>query len=307
MASSDDLQLLDPRALARLKGLGLRSGRVVDGLLQGIHRSPHHGSSIEFAEHKEYSPGDEVRHIDWRAYGRLDRYYVKKFEHETNLRTWSVLDTSASMGYGADGALTKLEYASVLVASLAFLLLRQQDAVGMVTVADDVKVSVPARGRMGHANHLVQVLEQLEPEGGTTLEAGLSRVVEGSRKRGLVFVFSDLFQSPDGIFRLLRQMVSRGHQVTLFHVLDGDELIFPFEEMTLFKGMESTRKLLVEPKLLRDAYMGRLAEFREDLQRRCFEARIERVEVDTRERPDQLLLRWLRQREAGLRQHAGAA
>lgn len=299
--------LLDPRALARLKGLHLRSRRVVDGLLQGIHRSPHHGSSIEFAEHKEYSPGDEIRHIDWKAYGRLDRYYVKKFEHETNLRVFSVLDTSASMGYGAEGTLTKLEYASVLVASLAFLLLRQQDAVGLVTVADDVELAVPARGRMGHLNHLASLLEGVRPGGGTALEAGLARVVDSTRKRGLVLVFTDFFTPLERPFELLRQMVSRGHQVTLFHVFDGDEIDFPFDEMTLFEGLETRKRLLVEPKLLRDAYLERLAAFREEVRRRCLETPIDRVLVDTREPPAALLLRWLSRREASIRREAGAA
>ncbi|MGM0577834.1 MAG: DUF58 domain-containing protein [Myxococcota bacterium] len=311
MSASNDTggerRLLDPRALARMKGLVLRSRLVVDGMLQGIHKSPHHGSSIEFAEHKEYSPGDEVRHIDWKAYGRLDKYYVKKFEQETNLRAWAVVDVSGSMGYGREGTLTKLEYASVLATSLGFLLLRQSDSIGLVTFADDVRAVLPTRGRMSHLTHFCEQLEHARPRGGTSLEAGLRRIMEQAGKRGLVFVFSDFFGDRDSLFAILRQVVSRGHQVTVFHVLDGDELEFPFEEMTLFEGMESKRRLLAEPRLVREAYLERMAGFRDDVRRRCLDARIDYELADTREPPDRLLLRYLTAAEAGRRHRAGGA
>ena len=294
---ADAPELLEPEALARLKGLHLRARRVVDGLLQGIHRSPHHGSSIEFAEHKEYSPGDEIRHIDWKAYGRLDKYYVKKFEQETNLRAWSVIDVSASMEYGAEGALTKLEYASVLAASLGFLLLRQQDAVGLVTFAEAVEAVLPPRARLGHLTHYCQLLEQARPRGGTSLEAGLQRLSEQLRKRGVIHVFSDFFADTGRCFEVLRQLAIRGHQITVFLVLDGDEIDFPFDQMTLFEGMETRKRLLVEPKLVREAYLERLVQHRERLRQACLESRIDFVEVDTRRRPDRLLLEWLRSRD----------
>lgn len=283
-------RLLDPHSLAQLKGLTLRARRVVDGVLQGIHRSPHHGSSIEFAEHKEYSPGDEIRHIDWRAYGRLDKYYVKKFEHETNLRAWCLVDTSGSMGYGADGGLTKLEYASVLAASLGFLILRQQDAVGFVAFAEQVRAVLPAKARLGHLTHFCEQLEAVHAEGGTELDTGLRRLAEQVSGRGMIFVLSDFFGEVDAALKLLRQLTSRGHDVTVFHILDGDELEFPFEEMVLFEGMETRRRLLVEPKLVRDRYLTRLAEHQDRVRQGCLEGRIDYVPVDTREAPEQLLL-----------------
>ncbi len=289
-AATATSRLLDPQSLAQLKGLTLRARRVVDGVLQGIHRSPHHGSSIEFAEHKEYSPGDEIRHIDWRAYGRLDKYYVKKFEHETNLRAWCLVDTSASMGYGAEGRLTKLEYASVLAASLGFLLLRQQDAVGFVAFAEAVRATLPARARMGHLTLFCEQLEAVTADGGTDLVGGIRRLAEQVSGRGMVFVFSDFFGDVDGAVKLLRQLTSRGHDVTVFHVLDGDELDFPFEEMVLFEGMETKRRLLVEPKLVRERYLERLAGHQEAVRQGCLEGRVDYVPVDTRELPDQLLL-----------------
>ncbi|MCB9727668.1 MAG: DUF58 domain-containing protein [Deltaproteobacteria bacterium] len=291
-------RLLDPRALARIKGLALRSRLVVDGVLQGLHKSPHHGSSIEFAEHKEYTPGDDTRHIDWKAYGRVDKVYVKKFEQETNLRAFTVLDVSASMGYGADGALTKLEYASVLAASLGFLLLRQQDALGLVAFAGQVETALPARARMSHLSHFCANLEATQARGPTRIDVGLRRVVEQARKRGVVHVYSDFFGDDAEAFALLRQLVTRGHQVTVFHTLDGEELDFPFEEMTVFQGMESNQRLLVEPKLVRDAYLERMTTFREGLRRRCLADRVQYVLADTREPPENLLLRYLTGQDA---------
>ena len=285
-------RLLDPVALARLKGLALRAQRVVDGLLQGIHKSPHHGSSIEFAEHKEYSPGDELRHVDWKAYGRLDRYYVKRYEQESNLRAFFVLDSSASMGYQS-GGLSKFDYSALISVSLAYLLLRQQDAVGALTFGDKVHDLLPPRARNTHLSHLCAMLEKAKVEGTTNLASGLDGIVELAKKRGLIFVISDFFGDNKRAFKLMRQLVGRGHQITVMHVMDGDELDFPFEEMTLFEGMESRRRLLVEPKLVREAYLKRLSEHRDDVRNQCLSAQVRYQEVDTREAPDRLLLRLL--------------
>ncbi|TNF30251.1 MAG: DUF58 domain-containing protein [Deltaproteobacteria bacterium] len=293
-ASDGKRSLTDPRALARLKGVTLRARRVVDGVLQGLHRSPHHGASIEFAEHKEYTPGDEIRHVDWKAFGRFDKYYVKKYEQETNLQAFCVLDASASMGYGADGTLTKFEYAGVMITTLAYLLLRQQDAIGLVKYDHEVSEVLPPRSRINHLNHLTTSLETTKVKGGTNLEAGLNAVVEFSKKRGLVFVFSDFFSDAEKPFNMLRHLVGRGHQVTVFHVLDGDELSFPFEQMTLFEGMESSRRLLVEPKLVRRAYLKRVAEHQELIRKRCLDSQVGYALVDTREPPGEVVLRYLR-------------
>ncbi|PKN59487.1 MAG: DUF58 domain-containing protein [Deltaproteobacteria bacterium HGW-Deltaproteobacteria-14] len=286
--------LTDPQALARLRGVTLRARRVVDGVLQGLHKSPHQGASIEFAEHKEYAPGDEIRHVDWKAFARFDKYYVKKYEQETNLQAFCVLDASASMGYGADGTLTKFEYAGVMITTLAYLLLRQQDAVGLVKYAGEVMEVLPPRSRLNHLTHLTTSLETTRVKGGTNLEAGLEAVVEFSKKRGLVFVFSDFFSDSDKPFNMLRHLVGRGHQVTVFHVLDGDELTFPFERMTLFEGMESTRRLLVEPQLVRRAYLKRIAEHQALIRKRCLDSQVGYQLVDTREAPGEIVLRYLR-------------
>jgi uncharacterized protein (DUF58 family) len=289
--------LLDARTLARLKPLAIRARQVVDGLLTGLHKSPHHGSSIEFSEHKDYSPGDEIRHIDWKAYGRLDRYYVKRFEHESNLRATFVVDGSASMGYGSMGT-SKFTYASVLAASLAYLLVHQQDAVGAVVFAGGELHQLPARARMTHLMRLCGALESTAPEGGTALREALTRTSEQATKRGLVFVLSDFFVDLEEPFRVLSRIVSRGHQVAVLQVVDGDEIEFPFEQMTLFEGMETSERLLVEPRLIRERYLQRFQAHQADLRGRCLRSHIEFLAVDTRLEPDRVLLPFLKSRRA---------
>lgn len=280
--------------MARLKGLSLRARRVVDGVLQGVHKSPHHGVSIEFSEHKEYSPGDELRHIDWRAVGRLDKLFVKRFEQETNTRAYFVVDTSGSMSYGADEALTKFDYSAVMAVSLSYLLLRQQDAVGLVTFADKVVATLPPRARSTHLMQMCDVLAKQTCVGETALVKALSALSEVATKRGFIYLFTDFFSTDyDHEFRLLRQLVGRGHQVTAFHILDRNELTFPFEEMALFEGIETGRRLLVEPKLIRDRYIERIQAHQDEVRRRCLQANVAHVAVDTGEPPSKLLSRFL--------------
>ncbi|MEC9073205.1 MAG: DUF58 domain-containing protein, partial [Myxococcota bacterium] len=249
--------------------------------------------------HKEYSPGDETKHIDWKAYGRMDKYYVKRFEQETNLNAWCVLDQSGSMAYGAEGALTKFDYASVVAASLGFLLLSQQDAVGVLTFSDGVQKIIPTRSGLGHMSHICAALEGSRPEERTDLSAGLRQLSEQTRRRGVVMVFTDFFAPLEEAFGVLRQLVSRGHQVIAFHVLDGDELRFPFEEMTLFEGLETGDRLLAEPRSIRSTYMKRIEAHVEEVRRRCIEGRIEPVLLDTSEPPARVLLRVLRRLQNG--------
>tara|TARA_B100000674_G_scaffold464342_1_gene446222 strand:- start:1403 stop:2296 length:894 start_codon:yes stop_codon:yes gene_type:complete len=286
--------LLDPHSLAELKGLSLRCQRVVDGLLQGLHRSPHHGSSVEFSEHKEYSPGDDVRHIDWKAYARLDKHYVKRFEHESNLTAWCLLDASGSMGYQGQGSgLTKLEYGSLLAVSLSYVLLKQQDGVGFVSFADSLGESLLPAARIGHLNRLCSLLENIKPSGGTNLP-GIVRVVgEQAKRRGLVFVFSDFLSDPEADFSALRRLASRGRQMAVFHLVDQDEAEFPFDEMTLFEGMESTHQLLVEPQLIRNAYLKRFNAHCAEIKRQSLRHKMHYVRVDTNRPPHEVLMSFL--------------
>jgi uncharacterized protein (DUF58 family) len=291
------LKLIDPEALGKMKGVALRARVVADGILQGLHKSPHQGASIEFAEHKEYAPGDEIKHVDWKAFGRLDKYYVKKFEHETNLQSLMVVDASGSMGYGAEGKLTKFEYASVFATTVAYLLLKQQDAVGLLKFDESVSEVIPPRARMTHLSAIADSLERSRVKKGTNLEAALRSVVDHLKKRGMVLLFSDFFGEDEGAFKTLKTLVARGHDVTAIQVLDGDELDFPFKEMTLFEGLESDLKLLVEPQIVRKEYLERMKAHQARIKRLCLESQAGYFLADTREPPGNLVLKWLRERK----------
>lgn len=283
---------LDTETLAKLAGLQLRFQTVVEGTLAGIHESPHHGSSIEFAEHKEYAPGDEVRHLDWKALGRLDRYYIKRFEDETELRAYFVLDASGSMDYGAP--LTKLEYASVLVASLAFFLVRQGDQPGLLAFARKVQHFVPPRARSAHIAEVLTALEQLSAEGGTDLARAIAYLTEVMAHRSLVIVVSDLFDTGEDALRLLRHLRANHHHVVVFHLLHEDELEFPFSDLTLFESMEDEARVLVDPGAVRRAYLREMDRFLTRTRTFCQEGEIEYHRVSCAEPMDRVLLRFLR-------------
>jgi len=290
--------LLDPKLLATLGTIQLRARAVVEGLLSGLHRSPHQGQSVEFAEHKEYAPGDELRHIDWKAYGKLDRYYVKQFEHETNLRAFLVLDASASMGYrGPDEGLSKLEYATVLAAALAYLLVRQQDAVGLVIAQGEDLHYLPPRAHVGHFPAVLSILEKVEPRGTTDLGRAVDFVAEKVRRRAAIFVLSDLFDfRPQAVARItdLRRMKN---DVSIFHVLDPWELEFPFEDATRFVGLEGEGEIEVDPREIRASYLREMEKLRENARALSLQADVTYELARTDAPMDRLLLRHLSQRE----------
>ncbi len=271
-------RLLDPALLARLESLQLRARIAADGALTGLHRSPHHGASVEFAEHKEYAPGDEIRHIDWKVVAKSDKYYVKRYEQETNVHATLLIDNSSSMRYRSpDAPCSKWEYASTLAASLSYLLLRQQDAVGMVIGGERVDVWIPPRNRYTHLMHLCELLVRSEPERevGTNLLAGVTHVLEVSRQRGLVFVISDFLDTEPHFFNVLKQLASRRRQVQVLQILDPWELSFPFEDMTIFRSLESGREILAEPRVMRDAYLRGIDRFVKSLRQNCLENRLD--------------------------------
>jgi uncharacterized protein (DUF58 family) len=272
--------LLEPALLARLAHLTFRTSRMTSGPLSGHHRSPLHGSSIEFAEHKEYTAGDEIRNINWRAYAKSDKYYVKKYEDETNLRCFLLVDASASMGYGPDGR-TKLQVASRLAAALAFLLLKQQDSVGLVGYSDQVRCWVPPRATTGHLREIGDALVGLEARGTTNTAAAFQHLLEFVGRRSIIFVLSDFFDRTTELATQLGLFASARHQVTLLHVLDPDEIGFPFEELTLFKGMETSSEVLAEPKVIRDTYVREMKKFCDGLRQTCLERGVEYQLVDS--------------------------
>jgi uncharacterized protein (DUF58 family) len=289
--------LLDPALLARLATLRLRVRAVTEGILSGLHRSPHHGQSVEFAEHKEYAPGDDVRRIDWKAYAKSDTYYVKQFEQETNLRCYLVVDASGSMGWrGAEGRLTKLEYASTLAASLGYLLIRQADAAGLVLCGEAVVRAVPPAASAGHLVPLLEALESAKPGGPTRLGAAVDWIVEHAPRRSAVVVLSDLFDQDEQVLRRLAQLQRRKHDVTIFQVLDPAELEFPYRDPTLFLSVEDGRSVETHGRDIRAGYLEALRGWLEAVRRQAAELDLDYGLCRTDRPLDEVLLPFLARR-----------
>jgi uncharacterized protein (DUF58 family) len=247
---------VDPRTLMAIKNLELRARIVVEGFWKGIHRSPYHGFSVEFTEYRQYTPGDDPRYLDWRLYARSDRYYIKKFEDETNLRCFLLVDNSRSMTYGSLGW-TKAQYGHTLAATLAYFLSRQGDAVGLLTFDEVIREYLPARNRPGHLRHLMLLLEKPPAGAGTDINAALNRIIDVVRRRGLVVLISDLLTPLESLEKNLGALAAWGHEIILFHVLDPAELKFTFDKASLFEDVESRRGLYVDPDQARRDYLRR--------------------------------------------------
>jgi uncharacterized protein (DUF58 family) len=259
---------IDPTALARFGRLELIARLVVEGVMSGLHKSPFKGFSVEFAEHRQYGPGDEIRHIDWRAFGKTDRYYVKEFEEETNLKAYLVVDSSGSMGY-AGRTVSKFEHARRLAASLAYLMISQRDAVGLVTFDDSVRAMIPPRSAPNHFSVLCKVLEDTRTGGETPLSGILHALAERIRRRGLVIILSDGFDQIDALSNALRHLRHRHHEVLFFHTLAPEEEEFPFRRSSRFRNLERPdHQLRVDPATLRAGYLERFNAFRQTLKER---------------------------------------
>lgn len=292
------MTLLDAQMLSRLGGLKVRARAVVEGVLSGLHKSPHQGQSVEFAEHKEYAPGDELRHLDWKAFGKFDRYYIKRYEHETNLRCTMVVDGSGSMGFGTTG-LTKLDVARVLAATLGHLLLRQQDAAGIAIAIKGKVVEVPPRSAASHLQVMLETLEAHAATGETDLASTADLLAEKLPRRSLVCVFSDfLDDGPDGLKRLLA-LRARKHDLALFHIVDPAELTFPYDDPTLFLSMEDDRKLEVNPREIKASYLEEFTRFLDETKATCTAADVDYERVRTDEPLDKVLVRFLSRRTGG--------
>jgi uncharacterized protein (DUF58 family) len=261
-------QFLDPAVVARLGTLELKARTIVEGLLSGLHRSPFKGFSVEFAEYRQYIPGDDLATIDWKVYARSDRHYVKKFEEETNLDCHVVLDASGSMSYRS-GAISKFEYAQCLAASLGYLMNRQRDAVGLTAFDDGITTMLPASARPGHLRAMLITLDRLKPGRETDVARPLHQLAESIAKRGMVVLISDLLDEPDRVVRGLKHFQFRGTDVIVFHVLDPDEVRFPFQRATRFEDLETDEEVMAVPSIVREHYleaMGALVDrYRRDL------------------------------------------
>jgi uncharacterized protein (DUF58 family) len=292
MATAREQRFLDPAVVARLGTLELKARTIVEGLLSGLHRSPFKGFSVEFAEYRQYIPGDDLSTIDWKVYARSDRYYVKKFEEETNLDCHIMLDVSASMAYGTRG-MTKHEYSTCLAASLGYLMNRQRDAVGLAAFDEGIVQMLPASARAGHLRALLLTLDRLTPKRGTNVSKPLHQLADTLSKRGMVVLISDLLDEPERVIRGLRHFQFRGTDVLVFHVLDRDELEFPFERSTRFEDLETAEELTAQPLVVRQHYLGEINGLIERYRRELGAAGIDYRLVTTDEPLELALLEYL--------------
>lgn len=290
MPTQSSPKFFDPQLLVRLEGLALRARRIVEGYISGMHRSPFHGFSIEFAEHREYAPGDDLRYLDWKVFGRTDKFYLKQFEDETNLVCTLLLDASESMAYHSpSAAMSKLQYAQCAAAALAYLVLRQQDAVGLATFDHEIRALVRPSSNPLHFQDVLHVLEETVPQHKTAAGAVLHDLAERLKKRGIVVVLSDLFDRVDALVTGLKHFRHRRHEVIVFHVLDPAEMDFPFERTTLFRGLEQLPQVLVEPRAIRKAYLRQFEDYLRRIQQGCRMHQIDYVLMRT-DRPLDLVL-----------------
>jgi uncharacterized protein (DUF58 family) len=261
---------LDFSVIERIDNMQLLAKVVVEGFLLGLHRSPYRGFSVEFAEYRQYSPGDEIKHIDWKVFGKTDRYYIKQFEEETNCCCYLLVDASASMGYcSTDGGWTKLDYASRLAACLSYFILRQRDAVGLAIYDTELRDLLPPRMRQSHLKHILAALDGRRPGRETNIARPLHDLAEGLKRRGMIILISDLLDEPDEVLSALQHFRYQGHDVLIFHVMDPAELTFPFDTMTEFTDLETGEKSKVSPEGMRHEYMARLGEFLGAYERGC--------------------------------------
>jgi uncharacterized protein (DUF58 family) len=292
-------RFLDPRQLAQLSGLELRARRIVEGRLSGLHRSRRRGFSVEFAEHREYTPGDDLRYLDWKVFGKRDRYYLKQFEEETNLVCSLVVDASESMAYrSASAALGKWDYAACLAAALAWVVLHQQDAVGLSLVDETIRRALPPSGRADQFREVVRMLEEHRPGGTSRLGQVLHEQAARLPHRGVVLLISDLFDDVATLLQGLRRLRFHGHDVGVLHVVDPAEQEFPFEEATEFDGLEGSGSESVAPRAIRSAYRAEFTRFLREIEGGCRELGAVYLLARTDRPPEKTLLKFLSRRGA---------
>jgi uncharacterized protein (DUF58 family) len=286
---------LDPATVSKLAGMELKARLVVEGFIVGLHRSPYHGFSVEFAEHRQYMPGDDVKHLDWKVYGKSDRFYIKQFEEETNLKGYILLDASASMGYKSDGV-SKLEYGSYLAAALSYLMLRQQDAPGLLVYDNRIRSFIPPKGARSHINNILKQLEKTQPSAKTDAAIAFHELADRIKRRGLIIVISDLFDEPDRMLSGLKHFRHRKHEVIVFQVLDPFERNFSYRAEARFRDMETGQMLLTNPYQIQKDYIECLNDFIEKFSRSCRDALIDYHLLDTSVPFDKALFGYLAKR-----------
>jgi uncharacterized protein (DUF58 family) len=288
---------LRPDVIRQVSRLDLRAKFIVEGFLSGLHASPFHGFSVEFSEHRKYVPGDDLKDLDWNVFAKTDKYYLKKFEAETNVTGYLVMDLSASMAYTYRQELTKFEYAICLAAALGYLMIHQQDPVGLVTFDTRIQASLPPKSRRTQLGTILAVLANLKPAGKTDVAQCLHQLAAMIRTKSLVMLFSDLLTEPAPVFESLHHLRHRGHEVILFHILDEAEAHFPFDGVIEFEDVEDPDRLTIDARGMRQDYLQAVGEFQELYRRECSKANIDYVPIDTSVSFDRALMEYLLQRQ----------
>ncbi len=288
---------LKPEVINQIKRLDLRAQFVVKGFLHGLHASPYHGFSVEFSEHRKYSPGDDPKDIDWQVYAKTDKYYVKKFEAETNMTGYLVMDLSSSMGYTYEQELNKFDYAICLAAALAYMMISQQDPVGLVTFNEKIRESLPPRSKRAQLGNVLSLLSRIKPDGQTDFVNSIGQLSAMLKHRSLVMIFSDLLVDEEAAFNALYRLKHGGHDVILFHVLDHAEVHFPFRGTCNLRDPETEEEIKVDADGFRKEYVKQISEFRETLAKKSQQGGIDYVALDTSMQFDKALMEYLHSRK----------
>ncbi len=293
----DYRKYLTPGVIAKLSNMELVARLVVEGFITGLHKSPYHGFSVEFAEHRQYMPGDEIRHIDWKIYGKTDRYFIKQFEEETNLKATIILDASSSMGYASEKSITKLAYGSYLAAALSYLMIQQRDAVGLAVYDEKIRSYLPPRSTHSYLQQLLKELTAIVPGNKTRTAPSLHQIADRIKRRGLVIVISDLFDDPDAVMVALKHFRHTKNEVIVMHILDPIERSFAFGNDAIFKDMETGEQLMTHPWHIQRSYQTAMTKFLDHYRSECREHNIDYVLMDTTTPFDSALTEYLSKRK----------
>jgi uncharacterized protein (DUF58 family) len=298
------LKYLQPDVVSKLANMELRARMVVEGFITGMHKSPYHGFSVEFAEHRQYMPGDEIRRVDWKVYGKTDRYYIKQYEEETNLKSYIILDASASMSFSSESAdhknekrISKLEYASFIAAALSYLMVQQRDAVGLTVYDADVRLTLPPHATKAYLRRILVELEKLSAGNTTGTARSLHQMAERITRRGLIIILSDLFDDPSKVIAALKHFRHNHHDVLVMQILDPLERSFAFGGDAVFKDLETTEEMMTQPYHIQQAYQREMHAFLERYKRECRENNIDYVLLDTTMPFDTALFQYLNKRK----------
>lgn len=296
--SSTVEKYLKPDIIRQIARLDLRAQFVVKGFFQGLHASPYHGFSVEFSEHRKYTTGDDPKDIDWLVYAKTDKYYIKKFEAETNITGYLAIDLSKSMGFTYRQEFTKFEYAISLAAALCYLMIHQQDPCGLIAFDEKIRQSVPPKSKRTHLGNLLSLLTRLEPDGETNIANSMMQLAAMLRHTSLIMIFSDLLEEPENVIQSLRRLRHAGHDVILFHILDEAEVSFPFDGLMDFEDVETSEHLEIDANSIRSEYLDELEGFRDTYRRECSKSGIDYVAIDTSMQFDKALLEYLVMRQS---------